>query len=68
MLEDKEIKFTDLPGIMAQKAPKLAKVVSAMVPKILEYFRPDYHPDQMANDHLATEYFAANQKFFQKAG
>lgn len=68
MMEDEEVKLTDLPGIFAQKAPKLAKVVSAMVPKLLQYFRPDFHPDQMNNDQLAIDYFNANQKFFKKAG
>lgn len=68
MLEDKELKLTELPSALAQKAPKLAKVVAAMLPKLLEYLRPDFHPNQMANDHLASEYFATNQKYFQKAG
>lgn len=68
MLEDDEVKISNLPGMLAQKAPALGKIVWAMVPKLLEYFRPDFHPDQMNNDHIATEYFAANQKYFQKAG
>ncbi len=68
MLEDKEISWWELPRILAEKAPKLGQVVAAMVPKLLQYFRPDFHPDQMNNDYLATEYFAANAKYFQKAG
>jgi|JI10StandDraft_1071094.scaffolds.fasta_scaffold249357_1 predicted metal-dependent hydrolase len=66
LAEDKDIKLTDIPGSIAEKAPRLAKVVAAMVPKILQYFRPDFHPDQMNNDQLAADYFAANQKFFEK--
>jgi len=68
LLEDKAVKLTDLPQIFAQKAPLLAKAVGAMLPKLLQYFRPDFHPNQMNNDYLATEYFDANQKYFQKAG
>ncbi|MBS0617342.1 MAG: metal-dependent hydrolase [Spirochaetes bacterium] len=68
LLEDKEVKLADLPQIFAQKAPLLAKAVGTMLPKLLQYFRPDFHPNQMNNDHLATEYFDANQKYFQKAG
>lgn len=68
LAEDKELKLMDIPTSLVDKAPKLAKVVAAMVPKILEYFRPDFHPDQMNNDQLAIDYFNANQKFFKKAG
>lgn len=68
VMEDEEIKITDIPGMLAEKAPLLGKVVWAMVPKLLQYFRPDFHPDQMNNDYLATEYFEANKKYFQKAG
>lgn len=66
LAEDKDIKLTDIPGSIAEKAPRLAKVVAAMVPKILQYFRPDFHPDQMNNDQLAIDYFNANAKFFEK--
>ena len=68
VMEDEEIKLKDMPGMLAQKAPLLVKIVCAMVPKLLEYFRPDFHPYQMNNDYLATEYFEANKKYFQKAG
>ncbi len=68
LAEDKDIKLTDIPVSIAEKAPLTAKLVAAMVPKLVQYFRPDFHPDQMNNDYLATEYFEKNQKFFQKAG
>jgi uncharacterized protein len=68
LAEDKDLKLADLPATVAETAPMLAKLVGAMVPKILQYFRPDFHPDQMDNDGLALEYFEKNQKYFQKAG
>jgi predicted metal-dependent hydrolase len=68
LAEDKDIKLTDIPASIAEKAPLTAKLLAAMVPKLVQYFRPDFHPDQMNNDYLATEYFDKNQKFFQKAG
>ncbi len=68
LAEDKDIKLTDIPASIAEKAPLTAKLLAAMVPKLVQYFRPDFHPDQMNNDYLATEYFDQNKKFFQKAG
>lgn len=65
--EDKALKVTDIPVSLLAKTPLMAKLVAALVPKILQYFRPDFHPDQMGNEQLALDYFAANQKFFQKA-
>ncbi|MBV6494075.1 MAG: hypothetical protein LDLANPLL_02101 [Turneriella sp.] len=66
MMEDEQVKITDLPRIVAEKTPLLAKAVFFMVPKVLQYLMPGFHPNDTENSRLAVEYFQNNKQYFEK--
>jgi predicted metal-dependent hydrolase len=68
--EDKGINKWEIPRLIIEDVPVLLGLAAAMVPPILEYFRPDFHPKDMGGDEWIERYLAENPQYFPavKAG
>ena len=62
--EDKEISKFDIPRLALQDLPLLAKLAATLVPKILDYFRADFHPSDHGGEELIAEYLKGREKYF----
>lgn len=61
-LQDSEMTLArainDLPGLISNNS----KLAAGILPRLLEYFKPDFHPDQTDNLRYAKEFFNKNEK------
>lgn len=68
LAKDKELNWTKLPSDLAESAPVYFNLLKDVALGGLQYLKPDFHPDQMDNDHLARELFSRYEaEFAQKS-
>jgi predicted metal-dependent hydrolase len=65
--EDKEINKWEIPRLIIEDVPVLLGLAAAMAPSILEYFRPDFHPNDLGGDEYIEQYLAENPQYFAMA-
>ncbi|MCB0501617.1 MAG: metal-dependent hydrolase [Bacteroidetes bacterium] len=63
-MTDKESKSMDWPEEYWDFAESLGSpMVRKFAKNMLAYFRDDFHPSKMQNDHYATEFFAKHERY-----
>lgn len=66
MLYDREIPWTELPGQFFRFLKKISPLAKGVADNWLDYFRPNFHPDDIDNLYLAEEVFKDFQEYMDK--
>ena len=61
---DKEWKWSDLPGNILQAAPVYLNLAWGFIQGAIPYLKPDFHPDQISNTQLAKQFFYLQSQYF----
>lgn len=67
LTQDREFKLTDIFKDIGGMIEYSSKTAEGFMKNLFDYFRPDFHPDQHENRHLAEKYFNESRYFADKA-
>lgn len=66
LLADKEKQRRKWSVDFLESLPRFARFFSGVIPLLLKYMKPGFHPDQTGSDALAEDFFKGAEKYFSE--